>query len=82
MDRSSLITVLVVAAAFAIAARRWRAPYIQSGVRIVVGVLLIEFSRQVASWRGMLIMALGLVWIGLGASDIWKQRSRRRTEEN
>jgi len=82
MERSNLILVLLVAAAMATAGRRWKVPYLQSGVRVIVGVLMIQFARGLPSWRAYLFAVLGLLWIGLGASDIWKQRARQRTEEN
>ena len=82
MERSNLILVLLIAAVLATAGRRWRVPYLQPAVRIVVGVLMIQFARGATSWRVYLFAALGLVWIGLGASDIWNQRAGRRTEES
>lgn len=76
MDRSSLIRMLVIAAAFATAGRRWRVPYLQAGVRIVVGSVLLGYARGAASWPQYLFATLGLTWIVLGASDVWRQRTR------
>jgi hypothetical protein len=76
MDRSNLIRMLVIAAAFVIAGRRWRVPYLQAAVRIVVGSVLLGYARGVASWPQYLFAALGLTWIVLGASDVWRQRTR------
>ncbi len=75
MDRSNLIQVLVIAAALATAGRRWRVPYLQAAVRIVVGSLLLGYARGAVSWPQYLFAALGLTWIVLGASDLWRQRA-------
>jgi hypothetical protein len=75
MYRSNLIQVLVIAAALATAGRRWRVPYLQAAVRIVVGSLLLGYARGAVSWPQYLFAALGLTWIVLGASDIWRQRT-------
>jgi hypothetical protein len=75
MDRSNLIRMLVIAAALATAGRRWRVPYLQAAVRIVVGSLLLGYSLGTPSWPQYVFAALGLTWIALGASDIWRQRT-------
>jgi hypothetical protein len=76
MDRSNLIRMLVIAAALATAGRRWRVPYLQAGVRIVVGSVLLGYARGAASWPQYFFAVLGLTWIVLGASDVWRQRAR------
>jgi len=80
MDRSNLIRMLVIAAALATAGRRWRVPYLQAGVRIVVGSVLLGYARGTTSWPQYLFAALGLTWIALGASDLWRQRIMPDTE--
>jgi hypothetical protein len=80
MDKSNLIRILVIAAALATAGRRWRVPYLQAAVRIVVGSLLLGYARGAAAGPQYLFVALGLTWIALGASDLWRQRSARSAE--
>ena len=80
MDRSNLIRMLVIAAALATAGRRWRVPYLQAAVRIVVGSLLLGYARVTPSWPQYVFAALGLTWIALGATDLWRQRATPRTE--
>ena len=80
MDRSNLIRMLVIAAALATAGRRWSVPYLQAAVRIVVGSLLLGYSLRTASWPQYVFAALGLTWIALGASDLWRERTTPRTE--
>jgi len=80
MDRSNLIQILVIAAALATAGKRWRVPYLQGAVRIVVGSLLLGYARGAVSWPQYLFAALGLTWIALGASDLWRQRTTRSAE--
>ena len=80
MDRTSLIRLVLIAAALAAAGRRWRVPYLQAAVRVVVGSVLLGYARGTTSWPQYLFAALGLIWIAMGASDIWRQRSMPRTE--
>jgi hypothetical protein len=72
--------MLVIAAALATAGRRWRVPYLQAAVRIVVGSLLLGYARVTPSWPQYAFAALGLTWIALGASDLWRQRTTTRAE--
>jgi len=72
--------MLVIAAALATAGRRWSVPYLQAAVRIVVGSILLGYARGTTSWPQYLFAALGLTWIVLGASDIWRQRMTRSAE--
>jgi hypothetical protein len=81
MNTPNLIRMLVIAAALATAGRRWQVPYLQAGVRIVVGLFLLQYARGTSSWHDYLFAALGLVWIGLGASDLWRQWASRRVHE-
>jgi hypothetical protein len=82
MDTPNLIRLLVIAAALATAGRRWRVPYLQAAVRIVVGSVLLGYIRGALSWQSCLFATLGLTWIALGASDLWRQRTSRRVEDN
>jgi hypothetical protein len=82
MDTPSLIRLLVIAAALATAGRRWRVPYLQAGVRIVVGSVLLGYIRGALSWQNCLFAVLGLTWIALGANELWRQRTSRRVEGN
>jgi hypothetical protein len=82
MDRTNLIRMLVIAAALAVAGRRWRVPYLQAAVRIVVGSVLFGYAQGFEAWTRYLFEVLGVTWIVLGASDIWRQRTTRSAESS
>jgi len=80
MDTSSLVCMLVVAAAGATLGRRWRVPYVQAAVRIVVRSLLPGHGRGASSWPRYGFAVHGLTWIGLDASEFWRQQASHRLE--
>ena len=80
MDRSNVIYLVLIAAVLAAAGRRWRVPYLQAVVRIVAGSVLLGVARGTMSWPRYVFAALGLIWIALGASGMWRQRTTPSTE--
>jgi len=80
IDSSNLIRMLLLAAVLIVVGRRWRIPYLQGSGRIVFGSALLGFARGTSSWPFYVFIAFGLLWVGMGLTDFWRQWTTYRLE--
>ncbi len=82
MNTTTLIYVLLIAAALTAVERRWGIPFLQSAGRLLAGWSLLQFSRQFAQPRIYLFAGLGLCWIVLGLRGLLQDRAARRRADD
>jgi hypothetical protein len=83
MSALTFIRVVVIGLILRFVGRRFRIPYIEGVTSVVVGVLFVQSVRMTSWWHGWHVYAvtvLGLVMIGAGTSNLWRQRPARRVE--
>lgn len=80
MESSNLIRMLLLAAVLNVVGRRWRIPYLQGAGRLVFGSGLLGYARGTSSWPLYLFTTIGMLWIGMGLTDFWRQWKSYRME--